>query len=129
MKNRAGGYRKNLSGEVIYQSFIPSPLPPVPSVKADSEMLSLCAIAAYLILLEENRIEYYDRMSEVRRSGDYEQWIRFFLRAISDCADDAVITVEKLDALHKSNEEKIHTLGRAAKNSLKLLKLLKNALH
>ena len=38
-------------------------------------------------------------------------------------------TVEKLDALHKSNEEKIHTLGRAAKNSLKLLKLLKNALH
>ena len=70
--------------------------------------------------LKQNRVEYYDRMTEVRRSGDYEQWIKFFLRAISACADDAVITVEKLDALHKSNEEKIHTLGRAAKNSLKL---------
>ena len=70
--------------------------------------------------LKKNRVEYYDRMSEVRRNGDYEQWIRFFLRAVSACADDAVITVEKLDALHKSNEEKIRTLGRAAKNSLKL---------
>ena len=70
--------------------------------------------------LKKHRVEYYDRMSEVRRNGDYEQWIRFFLRAVSACADDAVITVEKLDALHKSNEEKIRTLGRAAKNSLKL---------
>ena len=27
--------------------------------------------------LKQNRIEYYDRMSEVRRQGDYEQWIRY----------------------------------------------------
>ena len=70
--------------------------------------------------LKKNRVEYYDRMSEVRRSGDYEQWIKFFLRAVSACADDAVVTVEKLDSLHKNNEEKIQSLGRAAKNSLKL---------
>ena len=70
--------------------------------------------------LKKNRIEYYDRMSEVRKSGNYEQWVEFFLRAISECADNAVVTVEKLDALHRYNEEKIQSLGRAAKNSLKL---------
>ena len=29
--------------------------------------------------LKKNQIEYYDRISEVRRSGNYEQWISFFL--------------------------------------------------
>ena len=28
--------------------------------------------------LKKNQIEYYDRISEVRRSGNFEQWIRFF---------------------------------------------------
>lgn len=28
--------------------------------------------------LKLNRTEYYDRMSQVRAKGDYEQWIRFF---------------------------------------------------
>ena len=32
--------------------------------------------------LKSNRVEYYDRMTEVRRSGNYEQWVKFFLRAI-----------------------------------------------
>ena len=36
--------------------------------------------------LKRNRIEYYDRMTEVRNKGDYEQWIRFFLQAIYECA-------------------------------------------
>ena len=70
--------------------------------------------------LKKNRVEYYDRMSEVRKSGNYEQWVAFFLRAISECADNAVVTVEKLDALHRNNEEKIQSLGRAAKNAMKL---------
>jgi len=28
--------------------------------------------------LKKNQVEYYDRISEVRRSGNYEQWVRFF---------------------------------------------------
>ena len=28
--------------------------------------------------LKKNQIEYYDRISEVRKSGNYEQWIKFF---------------------------------------------------
>nr|MCR5738466.1 Fic family protein [Lachnospiraceae bacterium] len=43
--------------------------------------------------LKSNRIEYYDRMTEVRKSGNYEQWILFFLRAIAETAEDAIDTV------------------------------------
>ena len=32
--------------------------------------------------LKKNQLEYYDRISEVRRSGNYEQWIMFFLEAV-----------------------------------------------
>lgn len=53
--------------------------------------------------LKQNRIEYYDRMTEVRRSGDYEQWIRFFLRAVKEASEDAVSTIDRLTALHDKN--------------------------
>ena len=34
--------------------------------------------------LKMNRIEYYDRMTQVRRTGDYEQWISFSLQAFTE---------------------------------------------
>lgn len=51
--------------------------------------------------LKKNQIEYYDRMSEVRRSGNYEQWVRFFLEAVLAAAADAVITIGQLSGLHE----------------------------
>lgn len=60
-----------------------------------------CLYLSYF--LKANRIEYYDRMSEVRRSGDYEQWIKFFLRAFRDAAEDAAVTVRELSDLHNGN--------------------------
>ena len=50
--------------------------------------------------LKMNRIEYYDRMTEVRRTGDYEQWVTFFLQAFAESATDAIQTIDKLTALH-----------------------------
>ena len=53
--------------------------------------------------LKQNRIEYYDRMTEVRRTGNYEQWILFFLRAAAVSAADAVAAIDCLYALHEKN--------------------------
>ena len=53
--------------------------------------------------LKQNRIEYYDRMTEVRRTGNYEQWILFFLRAVAVSAADAVAAIDDLHALHEKN--------------------------
>ena len=53
--------------------------------------------------LKKNQVEYYDRISEVRRSGNYEQWVKFFLEAVDSAASDAVESIEKLSKLHEKN--------------------------
>ena len=53
--------------------------------------------------LKRNRLEYYDRMMEVRRTGNYEQWIKFFLQAFVESAEDAISTIDKLKALHEKS--------------------------
>jgi Fic family protein len=45
MANRAGTLKTNLSGEAAYKSFLPAPLPPVPSVEIDTEAVSLLVAA------------------------------------------------------------------------------------
>jgi len=67
--------------------------------------------------LKKNRIEYYDRMSEVRNKDNYEQWIKFFLNAIKESADESVETIKKLSELHNANTNKIDAMGRASKNA------------
>ncbi|MCD7921956.1 MAG: Fic family protein [Clostridiales bacterium] len=76
--------------------------------------------------LKQNRVEYYDRMSEVRRTGDYEQWVRFFLRAIATSAEDAIRTVDQLSALHDSNQQLVtDSFGtRSRKNAMQLFSYL-----
>lgn len=53
--------------------------------------------------LKMNRIEYYDRMSQVRKTGDYEQWVLFFLQALADSSSDAIDTIDKLTKLHNNS--------------------------
>ena len=67
--------------------------------------------------LKKNRIEYYDRMSEVRNKDNYEQWIKFFLNAVKESADESVDTIKKLSELHDANSKKIDAMGRATKNA------------
>ena len=74
--------------------------------------------------LKKNRIEYYDRMSEVRRSGNYEQWVRFFLEAIIESSEDAIEAIGKLAALHENNISRLENSGRSAANNLKMFEYL-----
>ncbi len=67
--------------------------------------------------LKKNRIEYYDRMTEVRNKGNYEQWIRFFLTAILESSQDAVSTIDELTVLHGKNTAQIEKMGRARMNA------------
>ena len=76
--------------------------------------------------LKKNRIEYYDRMSEVRRTGNYEQWVKFFLTAVDESAQDAIQTINKLSDLHKKNTTDIEKLGKTKSNLLLFEYLEKN---
>lgn len=70
--------------------------------------------------LKKNQIEYYDRISEVRRSGNYEQWVSFFLEAVSSAAKDSLTTIEKLSALHRRNVEALPNTSRKNDNVRKV---------
>ena len=62
--------------------------------------------------LKMNRIEYYDRMTQVRKTGDYEQWGLFFLQALSDSAEDAIQTIDRLTEIHNRNVQKFNSMTK-----------------
>lgn len=68
--------------------------------------------------LKMNRVEYYDRMTQVRRTGDYEQWITFFLQAFADSAEDAIQTIDQLTALHAQNTASLESLSKRQKSNV-----------
>ena len=70
--------------------------------------------------LKLNRVEYYDRLTEVRRKDNYEQWIRFFIRAIQQTAADSIETINLLASLRAQNRAVIEKVGRSAENVRKI---------
>jgi Fic family protein len=74
--------------------------------------------------LKQNRIEYYDRMNEVREKGNFEQWILFFLRAVYESARNAVNSMDKLTVLHDKNSAVIQGFGRSAGTCMRLFNYL-----
>ena len=66
--------------------------------------------------LKQNQVEYYDRMSEVRRSGNYEQWVGFFLEAVKVAASDALDTIRRLNALHDASVAVLPVTKRSKDN-------------
>ncbi len=70
--------------------------------------------------LKKNQVEYYDRMSEVRRSGNYEQWVHFFLEAVRAAAEDAVTTIRQLSDLHDRNLSALPPSRRAVDQTRRL---------
>ena len=68
--------------------------------------------------LKLNRVEYYDRMTEVRRTGNYEQWVAFFLKAIGESADDAINTIDEILRLHSKNLALIDSLPSRQKTNV-----------
>lgn len=68
--------------------------------------------------LKMNRIEYYDRMTQVRKTGDYEQWVMFFLQALSDSAGDAIQTIDALTALHNQSVAKLGAFPKRQQTNL-----------
>lgn len=57
--------------------------------------------------LKRNRIEYYDRLTEVREKGNFEQWVKFFLHGLYESAEDAITSIDRLTQLHEHNLEAV----------------------
>lgn len=77
--------------------------------------------------LKRNRIEYYDRLNDVRTKGNFEQWIKFFLLATYESAQDAITTIEELVNLHNRNYEVVKNTGKSAKTVIKVFNYLEGS--
>jgi len=61
------------------------------------------------------RQEYYDRLQAIRDMGDWEGWLKYFLRGVSDVARDATSTARSIGDLRENHRQLIEVnLGRAA---------------
>ncbi len=56
---------------------------------------------------ERYRDEYYARLLEVSRSGDWMAWVQFFLRALATQASDAVANSQRILALQQRYREQL----------------------
>lgn len=92
----------------------------------------LCAEGAlkqpllYLSLyLKENRESYYDCLQRIRTDGDWEGWLRFFLRGVESVAVQATSTAGSIIQLFESDRRRIHESGKSAGSALRVHELFK----
>lgn len=52
-----------------------------------------------------NRIEYYDRLMAVRKKGDWEGWVKFFLKGVASVSDEATNSAKEIIALKERYNE------------------------
>jgi Fic family protein len=81
----------------------------------------------YLSLyLKRNRSTYYDLLDQVRRTGDWEAWLVFFLEGVRQTADGAVSTAQGLAEMFQADRTRIEAGGRRAGSALRVHEALKS---
>ena len=80
----------------------------------------------YLSLyLKQNRSTYYAHLDQVRREGEWEEWIAFFLTGVRQTAEAAVSTAERLADVFRADRARIESKGRRAGSALRVHEALK----
>ena len=75
----------------------------------------------YLSLyFKSNRQVYYDLLTIVRTSGNWEAWIEFFLTGVKETSEQAIVSARRLIALLDADRKKIEALGRPAASVLRV---------
>ncbi len=72
--------------------------------------------------LKQNRSEYYDRLMSIRQRGDWEGWLRFFLRGVAQTATEATETAQSILVLRERDRTAIQE--RTGLNGVRLHDLL-----
>jgi len=74
---------------------------------------------------KRNRQDYYDRLQAVRDRGDWEGWLKFFFRGISEVSHEATVTAQRIVALREAHRTLIQeNFGARAGNATRILEAL-----
>ena len=82
----------------------------------------------YLSLyFKQNRSVYYEMLDQVRRAGDWEAWLSFFLEGVRVTAEGAVSTAQRLSHMFQDDRNRIQAAGgRRAGSALRIHDALKS---
>lgn len=73
---------------------------------------------------KKNRAEYYDRLMAVRKNGDWENWIKFFLRGIAEVSDEATESARAILKIKEDATNALYKKDRTNSNYQRLLNYL-----
>jgi Fic family protein len=80
----------------------------------------------YLSLyFKQNRADYYELLDRVRREGDWEAWLAFFLEGVRVTAEGAVTTAQHLAEMFRQDRSRIEPKGRRAGSALRVHEVMK----
>jgi len=77
------------------------------------------------VFLKRYRQEYYDWLQAIRENGDWEGWLKFFLRGVAETSAEAFETVKRTQALREHHRTLIaENLGAATASGLRVVQRL-----
>jgi Fic family protein len=76
------------------------------------------------VFFKKHRQVYYERLNQVRLTGDWEAWLLFFVDAVTETANQAVETAQKLNAIRTIDKARLTHLGRLSGSATLVLDAL-----
>ncbi|MCY3905160.1 MAG: Fic family protein [Caldilineaceae bacterium] len=77
------------------------------------------------LFLKQHRERYYDLLNYVHRTGDWEEWLAFFLEGVQVTATGAVDAARQIGQMFQKNHERIEKTGRRAGSAVRVHEALK----
>ena len=75
----------------------------------------------YLSLyFKQQRADYYRLLDQVRKEGEWEEWLEFFLQGVLETSEAAVTACQRLVALFEEDRKRIQPRGRTAGSALRV---------
>ncbi|MDB6017140.1 MAG: Fic family protein [Pedosphaera sp.] len=74
--------------------------------------------------LKFHRAEYYDRLMAIRNDGNWESWLKFFLKGVSEVSRSATETARRILELRRTHQALIRSKATNQANSISLLDYL-----
>jgi Fic family protein len=76
--------------------------------------------------LKKNREKYYESLNNIRKNGDWESWLYFFLKGVVEVSNNSIETAKKIIQLKTDVTKKLIENHISGGNAIKLIELLFN---
>lgn len=77
------------------------------------------------LFFKQHRQTYYALLDGVRRTGDWEAWLDFFLQGVAETAGEAESTAQRLLQMFRNDETRIQQENRAPASALRVHQAIK----